>query len=197
MTASRERGCRGSPESSRDRRCTAVGASAPVGMAVGTDIPPVPPALVPAIRVWTEVGAGATWRRRPRVGTRRGGGRESVVCAQASQCGCVVRPANGIGSRLRWRCGGIGEAGARALGHPHWSMRHSQRRASRTSGEKNRSDPRAKLPHLRWRNEGILPGFAGCRISRRLEVHGCKFYINRCFHFPCEYWHVESTRAVH
>jgi len=28
-----------------------------------------------------------------------------------------------------------------------------------------------KTPSYWWRNEGILPGFAGYRISRRLEVH--------------------------
>jgi hypothetical protein len=27
-----------------------------------------------------------------------------------------------------------------------------------------------KIPSYRWRNEGILPGFAGYRISRKIEV---------------------------
>src|SRR5262245_36512829 len=27
-----------------------------------------------------------------------------------------------------------------------------------------------KIPSYRWRNEGIVPGFAGYRISRKLEV---------------------------
>jgi len=27
-----------------------------------------------------------------------------------------------------------------------------------------------KIPSYRWRNEGILPGFAGCRMSRTIEV---------------------------
>src|SRR5712664_1425896 len=29
----------------------------------------------------------------------------------------------------------------------------------------------AKPPSYRWRNEGILPGFSGYRITRRIEVH--------------------------
>jgi hypothetical protein len=28
-----------------------------------------------------------------------------------------------------------------------------------------------KIPSKRWRNEGIVPGLSGYRISRRLEVH--------------------------
>ena len=28
-----------------------------------------------------------------------------------------------------------------------------------------------KTPSCRWRNEGILPGFSGYRINRRLQVH--------------------------
>src|SRR6266446_4530662 len=28
-----------------------------------------------------------------------------------------------------------------------------------------------KTPSYGWRNEGILPGFSGCRMSRRLQVH--------------------------
>src|SRR5213080_4208682 len=59
----------------------------------------------------------STWRRRPRVGTIRGGGAEetgrrgSVVCAQASQGGFWLRPAKGVGSRLRFGGGGAGVIG--------------------------------------------------------------------------------------
>src|SRR5262245_48133385 len=81
------------------------------------------------------------WRRRPRVGTRRGGGaegacgRESIACGQASQGGLVVRPAKGVGARLRFGRGGssVGEHAAVALGHAHWSMRHSHTRATNTN----------------------------------------------------------------
>ena len=74
----------------------------------------------------------STWRR-PRVDTRRGGGaagagkRGAGAGSQASQCGLVMRPAKGRGSR--WRLGtGEGSAGvvrhaAESLGHAEWSMR--------------------------------------------------------------------------
>jgi hypothetical protein len=47
---------------------------------------------------WVEV---STWRRRPRVGMMRGGGVRgasewgALACAQASQCGFVMKPLKG------------------------------------------------------------------------------------------------------
>ena len=46
---------------------------------------------------------------------------------------------------------------------PHKSDQHQR-------GEKEIRD-HGKTPSYRWRNEGILPGLSGYRISRRLEVH--------------------------
>src|SRR5499433_2380979 len=89
---------------------------------------------------WVEV---STWRRRPRVGTRRGGGVEgacghgAVPCSQVSQGGLVVKPAKGLCSRWRFGFGGVGSDGgghvAGSLGHAHWSMTHSHTRATSTS----------------------------------------------------------------
>src|SRR5262245_59768572 len=79
-------------------------------------------------------------RRRPRVMTIRGAeaegacGRGAVACAQASQCGFLMKPSKSFGARLR--CGrggggdrGVGHAAAESLGHSHWSMTHSHTRA--------------------------------------------------------------------
>ena len=103
--------------------------ASPIGMAVGADIPPSRPPPVPAIRVWTDMVAVSTWRRRPRVGTIRGGGaegacgQESVACSQVSQWGLWVRPAKGVGSRVRF---GLGDGGAGVVGHAVQSLRHTQ-----------------------------------------------------------------------
>src|SRR5262249_9807601 len=103
---------------------------------------------------WREV---SIWRRRPRVGTIRGGGaagacgRESGACSQASQWGLWVRPAKGLGSRFRFGRGdgGSGVIGhaAESLGHTQWSMQYSHTRAISTNWEKKRSGTMAKLPH--------------------------------------------------
>jgi hypothetical protein len=58
-------------------------------------------------------------------------GRRSLPCSQASQCGLVVRPAKGFGSRLCLRRGGVGGGGVgpavvASLNHAHWSMTYSQ-----------------------------------------------------------------------
>jgi hypothetical protein len=57
----------------------------------------------------------------------------ALPCTQASQCGLVVRPAKGFGSRWRLGRGGVGSRGgghtAVSLGHAHWSMTHSHTRA--------------------------------------------------------------------
>src|SRR6266705_1690387 len=57
-----------------------------------------------------------------------------------------------------------GGAGPRPLEHeaqPHQGDQHQLI-------EKEMGD-HGKTPSYRWKNEGILPGFSGCRISRRLE----------------------------
>src|SRR4029450_10223510 len=98
----------------------------------------------------------STWRRRPRVGTIRGGGteetgrRESVGCAQASQGGFWLRAAKGLGGRLRFGGGGagvIGHVSAAALGHTQWSMRHSHTRAISPSWQKKRAETMEKPTH--------------------------------------------------
>src|SRR2546425_8730161 len=81
--------------------------------------------------------------------TMRGGGaevacgrgaseRRSLACSQASQCGLVVRPAKGFGSRWRLGSGGVGSrvvghAVAGSLGHAQWSMTHSHTKATSTN----------------------------------------------------------------
>src|ERR1700756_5129669 len=89
--------------------------------------------------------------------TRRGGGAEgaggwgSGACAQASQGGWVVRPAKGWGARLRLSRGGgsSGVVGDKvgALGHIHWSMRHSHTRAISLNWETKRVGTMAQPPH--------------------------------------------------
>src|SRR5437899_5071358 len=90
--------------------------------------------------------------------TMRGGGAAgawgwgSLVSAHASQCGLVVRPTKGFGSRLRWRRGGRGSsvvkhAATESLGHTQWSMRHSHTKATSTNWEKKRWETMAKAPH--------------------------------------------------
>src|SRR5207245_5288480 len=104
---------------------------------------------------WVEV---STWRRRPRVGTRRGGGAEGAcgrragACSQASQCGLVVRPAKGVGVRERLGSGGVGSrvvgpAAAGTLGHAHWSMTSSNNSASNTNYTKKRGETVTKRPY--------------------------------------------------
>src|SRR5215831_11975263 len=77
-------------------------------------------------------------------------GRRSLACAQASQCGLVVRPAKGLRSRWRLGTGGVGSGvgghGAGSLGHVHWSMRHSHTRAISTNWEKKRCETMTKPP---------------------------------------------------
>src|SRR5262249_22195388 len=106
------------------------------------------------------------WRRRPRVGTMRGGGgqgasgRRSLACAQASQCGFMVSPSKGLGSR--WGCGGGGfgvveHATAGALGHNHWSLTHSHTRSISTKWKKKRWETMAQPPHTGGEMRGFYP----------------------------------------
>src|SRR5215831_10796270 len=75
-------------------------------------------------------------------------GRGAVACAQASQCGLVVRPAKGGGSRGRLGRGGGGSGGGGHVtgspGHAHWSMTHNHTRAMSTNWEKKRWETMAK-----------------------------------------------------
>ena len=69
------------------------------------------------------------------------------------------------GLRGRWTYGS-GGAGPRPMEHEAQPPKSDQRQLV----EKERGD-HGKTPSDRWRNEGILPGFSGCRISRRIQVH--------------------------
>src|SRR5712691_6848067 len=98
------------------------------------------------------------------------------ACSQAAQGGVRVRPAKGVGSR--WGCG-RGHGGSGVVGHtaagvawprpmehdaqPHQGDQHQL-------GEKERRY-HGKTPSYKSCNEGILPGFSGYRMSRRIEVH--------------------------
>src|SRR5262249_62284272 len=110
--------------------------------------------------------------------TRRGGGAEgacgrgSLTCTQAAQCGLVVRPAKGFGSRWRLGTGGggscvVGQAVAGSLGHTHWSMRHSHTRATSTNWEKKRCDTMATPPQTSAEMRVFYPVF------RRWELAAC------------------------
>src|SRR6266446_430423 len=99
----------------------------------------------------------------------RGGGAEGAcgwaagACSQASQGGLVVRPAKGLGSRLRLgsRGGssGGGHAAAGSLGHAQWSMTHSHTRAISTNWEKKRWETMAKPPRLGGEMRVFYPVF--------------------------------------
>src|SRR5262245_44265635 len=97
-----------------------------------------------------------TCRRRPSRGTSRGGGaagacrRRSEGSSQASQGGLWVRPAKGLGSRLRFGSveegSGVVAHAAGSVCHAHWSTRHSHTRAMSTNWEKKRAEIMAKPP---------------------------------------------------
>ncbi|HEY5868779.1 MAG TPA: hypothetical protein VI542_25000 [Candidatus Tectomicrobia bacterium] len=113
------------------------------GMAIGAEIAPAHPVLVPTVRIRAEMGGGIDLASSPPRGHDAwwscGGLRAgAVACSQVSQSGFVVRPAKGLGSRLRFGSRGGGSAGgghtaAGSLGHIQWSMRHSHTRATSTS----------------------------------------------------------------
>src|SRR5712664_2094926 len=70
-----------------------------------------------------------------RGGAAGAAGRGAVACSQVSQCGFLVRPSKGLGSRWRFGTGGVGSGAVGhtavgSLGHAHWSMRHSHTRAT-------------------------------------------------------------------
>ena len=121
---------------------------------------------------WREV---STWRLRPRVEVIRGGGAAGTVtrgaggaCSHAAQRGLWGRPANDFGSLERGRRGRRGSAGLcgvaeHGLGQAICNMKHTGRKMGVESW---------RVPPFTWRDPGgIVPGFRGKRISRRLEVH--------------------------
>src|SRR5215471_14206900 len=90
-------------------------------------------------------------------------GPESVVGSQASQCGLRVRPAKGVGSRVRLGRGGGGSGvvghTAMSLSHAHWSMTHSHTRATSISWEKKRAATMAKPPPTSGERGVFYPNF--------------------------------------
>ena len=53
-----------------------------------------------------------------------------------------------------------------------------------------------KTPSYRWRNEGILPGFAGYRISRKIEVQDRFFLLSKMSAWAWKStWSARSARA--
>ena len=104
---------------------------------------------------WQEV---STWRGRPRVGPRRGGGQPggwgpgSWACSQAAHGGVRVRPGNGFGSLERLRGGRMGSTGlcgvaGHGLGQATCSMKKIQRHPKTTIREKNGGGIMADPPH--------------------------------------------------
>src|SRR4030088_1440277 len=82
--------------------------------------------------------------------------------------GCGLTAALGPwawGLRCRRTHGG-GVAGPRPMEHDAQPHQGDQPQLV----EKEMGD-HGKTPSYRWRNEGILPGFSGYRISRRAQVH--------------------------
>src|SRR5438093_1065483 len=97
-------------------------------MAIGAEIAPADPAPIRTVWIGAEMVRGvdltaASSRHDDARGwSCRGVGVGSLVSAHASQCGLVVRPTKGFGSRLRWRRGGRGSsvvkhAATESLGH--------------------------------------------------------------------------------
>src|SRR2546425_7643079 len=106
-------------------------------MAIGAEIAPADPAPIRTVWIGAEMVRGVDLTAASsRHDDARGWG--SLVSAHASQCGLVVRPTKGFGSRLRWRRGGRGSsvvkhAATESLGHTQWSMRHSHTKATSTN----------------------------------------------------------------
>src|SRR5437660_6864070 len=85
---------------------------AAIGIAIGAQIAPPHPAPIRTVRVWAEMGGGVDLASSPPRGHEaRGRGASewrSLACAQASQCGFLVRPAKGVIARWRLGTGGVG-----------------------------------------------------------------------------------------
>src|SRR5262249_45820617 len=152
------------------------------GMAIGTDIAPSPPALIRTVRMRAEMlrgvylarssarGDHAGWRATGRLGGMLEG---MLTGSTVGLCG-EARKGGGLTVALwRWGCGlqcrrvrGSGVAWPRSLEHdaqPHQGDQHQL--------VKKEMGDHGTTPSSRWRNEGILPGLAGYRISRRMQVH--------------------------
>src|SRR6266498_5731693 len=105
-------------------------------MAIGAEIAPADPAPIGTVRVRAEVRRGVHLAAAPPRGhDARGRG---VGCLWAkvaavltgTQCGFVVRPVKGLGTRWRFGTGGVGSGvvehtAAESLGHASWSITHS------------------------------------------------------------------------
>src|SRR5262249_15609617 len=153
-----------------------------IGMAIGAEIAPAHPAPIGTVRIGAEVRRGvdltsSSPRRYKTRGRRRGGVRARVrgvltgVTVRLGGEACKgVRLAAALwwwGCGLQWRrARGSGVTWPHPLEHdaqPHQGDQHQL-------VEKELGD-HGKTPSYRRRNEGILPGLAGCQITRTLEVH--------------------------
>src|SRR5262245_17379344 len=116
-----------------------------------------------------------TCRRRPSRGTSRGGGaegtgrRRSEGSSQAAQCGLWVRPAKGLGSRVRFGSAeedsGVVEHAAGSLGHAQWSRSHSHTRAMSTNWENKRAEIMAKPPPTGGERGVFYPIFIAAELA--------------------------------
>jgi len=112
-------------------------------------------------------GVGSTWRGRPRLAVRGGGGAgggraagSCAACAQAAQQGWRVRPGTGWGALQRWPGGGRGWDGfcsppGHSFGPAACSMTQSQRSPRTMSWEKKRCATMA-TPPSHGREMGVL-----------------------------------------
>jgi len=153
----------------------------PMAVAIGADSPPARPPLVPAIRVRTAMRGGVDLAAAARRHDTRGWGAGGLRVEVAGGCTGV---AGHLGGEARTGLGLL-----MALGHGGWGGRCRRAHGGGVAwphpmaheAQPHQGDPHqlvkkemgnhGKTPSYWWRNEGILPGFAGYRISRRLEVH--------------------------
>src|SRR5215472_4420042 len=152
------------------------------GMAVGTEIAPAHPAPIGTVGVGAEMRGGVDLAPAPPRGDdargwscggwRLGVGRVLTGVAvrfvgEAHKRGGLTAALGPWGGGLRcWRAHGSVGAGPRPLEHeaqPHQGDEY--RLVKKEMGD------HGKIPSQRWSNEGILPGLAGYRISRRIQVH--------------------------
>jgi hypothetical protein len=104
------------------------------------------------------------------------------------------RPVGGPGGRAGALWGGRGGGGsgvvgdkAGALGHAHWSMRHSHPRVINTHWEKKRGETMAKSPHIRAGMRGFYlvfqrqnePQARGTRPTRLAPPWACHPLLGR------------------
>src|SRR5713101_7737957 len=153
-----------------------------IGMAIGAEIAPSHPTTIGTVRVGAEMRGGVDLTAAPSRGHDarwRGAG-----CLRVEVAGVLTGVAVRLGGEARkgcdltvalwhWGCGfrcrrahGGGVAWPHPMEHeaqPHQGDQHQL--------VKKEMGDHGKTPSYRWRNEGILPGFSGCRMSRRIQVH--------------------------